>query len=561
MDVPHTLLKWLRKLRPKFKELEEIYTDLDQSRRFDAIYGMMLVLSCLIALLGLLVNSPAVIIGAMLISPLMGPILCCGLALTLAEWEMGKKAARNVAFSIVEAVVIAALATALSPLREATPEILARSNPNLMDLLIAVFSGIAGVLALTSGKPGLTIIPGVAIATAVMPPLATTGYGLATGQWAISRGSFLLFFTNLTAIVISADLVFLYIGFRPQQRILQHEHHVLVRYRILVATLILAVVSIPLIRTLLTAARQARVRQEITQTLRSGLQRPGVSQVSTVDFDLRDGEVSINAVLRTTEFVQMSQVHQLEETLSQRLDRKVQLHVEQVRVEEDPAAESARLRNFVASVIGSQPAAPRTAGELLLDVGSRTRGELEPLLQPLGVTSPQVRAVSLQEGNLLTVEVAGAGSRPLGPDALSVAAAALGRGNGSRVQLRVSLRLLPPQATPPADLISFAPRSPLPDRAALARARAWLEPWDKRDDLAVTLAAAPGASEALNARRLAELRRRLSRKVEGLPELDPSLPADTWQLRVQQELKVGGEPPAAPAATPAAPAASPATPK
>jgi len=560
MDVPRTLLGWLRKTRPDFKDLEAIYTDLDQSRRFDAIYGMMLVLSCLIGLLGLLVNSPAVIIGAMLISPLMGPILCCGLALTLAEWEMGKKAARNVAFSILEAVLIAALATLLSPLREATPEILARSNPNLMDLLIAVFSGIAGVLALTSGKPGLTIIPGVAIATAVMPPLATTGYGLATAQWSIARGSFLLFFTNLTAIVISADLVFLYIGFRPRQRMLQREHRHLVRYRILAATLILAIVSIPLVRTLLTAARQAHVRQEITTTLRAGLQRPGVSQVSSVEFDLRDGEVAINAVLRTTEFVQMSQVHQLEEVLSRKLDRKVQLHLEQVRVEEDPAAESARLRNFVASVIGAQPPAPRTAGELLLDVGNRTRGELEPLLQPLGVRSPQVRAVSLREGNLLSVEVAGAGSRPLERDALSVAAAALGRGNGSRVQITAALRLLPPEATPPADLIPFAPRSSIPDRAALARASAWLAPWKERDDLVLTLQTAPGASDALQSRRLAELVRRLPRKIEGTPALDPTLPADTWRLLVQQDLKVGGEPQAT-AAAPAQPAASPTAPK
>jgi len=538
---------WLRRLRPDFKPLEDIYNDLYENRQFDAVYALMLVLSCLIALLGLLVNSPAVIIGAMLISPLMGPILSCGLALTLAEWELGKKAARNVVLSVVEAIVVAALATALSPLREATPEILARSNPNLMDLLIAFFSGVAGVLALTSRKGGLTIIPGVAIATAVMPPLATAGYGLATGQWAIFGGAFLLFFTNLTVIVISADLVFLFVGFRPRQRMQQHEHRTLVRYRILAAALILAVISIPLVRTLLTAARQTRVRQEITRTLRATLQRPGVSQVSTVEFDLRDGEVSINAVLRTTEFVQMGEVHSLEEALSRSLDRKVRLHLEQVRVEQDPAAESARLRDFVASVIGSQPPAGRTPGELLLDLGSRTRAELEPLLQPLGVRSPQVRSVSLQEGNLLAVQVAGAGARPLQPDALSVAAASLAHGNGSRVQLGVTLRLLPPETAPPADLISFAPRSAIPERIALERASAWLAPWSQRDDLTLTLEAAPGASEALTARRLAELRRRLPLKIEGSPARDSALAADTWRLRVQQDLKVLGEPPANPA--------------
>jgi uncharacterized hydrophobic protein (TIGR00271 family) len=551
MDVPRRLFGWLRKLQPDFKDLEAIYSDLYQGRQFDAVYAIMLVLSCLIALLGLLVNSPAVIIGAMLISPLMGPILSCGLALTLAEWTMGWKAARNVAFSVLEAVLIAALATALSPLREATPEILARSNPNLMDLLIAFFSGVAGVLALTSRKPGLTIIPGVAIATAVMPPLATTGYGLATGQWGIFRGSFLLFFTNLAAIIISADLVFLFVGFRPRHRMLQHEHHIMVRYRILAATLILAVISAPLLRTLLSAARQARVRQEITRTLRSDLQRPGISQVSGIEFDLRDGEVSIEATLRTTEYVQLSEVRRVEERLARLLDRKVQLHLEQVRVEQDPAAESARLRNFVASVIGPQPPPARSASELLLDLENRTRRELEPLLQPVGVLAPQVRSISLQEGNLLVLEVTGTGSRPLEPDALAVAAASLARGSSTRLQLRVSLRVAPGEATPPPDLVSFAPRSAIPDRADLARARAWLAPWRERGDLLLTLQAPTGVSEPLTARRLAALRRSLPLRSEAAPAQESSLAADTWRLRLQQELTAGGEPPAPPAASPA----------
>ena len=98
---------WLTQIRDLFRSRNEIYEDASEGRQFDAIYFIMLVLSCLIALLGLLLNSPAVIIGAMLISPLMGPILSCGLALTVADWKLGKKAARNVAFSIVETILIA----------------------------------------------------------------------------------------------------------------------------------------------------------------------------------------------------------------------------------------------------------------------------------------------------------------------------------------------------------------------------------------------------------------------------------------------------------------------
>lgn len=191
----------LSRMRTLLRSREEIFQDASEGRQFDAVYFAMLVLSCLIALLGLLLNSPAVIIGAMLISPLMGPILTCGLALTTADWRLGKKAGWNVVLSVAEAVLIAAIATKLSPLKDATPEILARTNPNLMDLLVAFFSGLAGTLAMSSRTAGLMILPGVAIATAVMPPLATIGFGVSTGQWAVARGAFMLFFTNFMAIV------------------------------------------------------------------------------------------------------------------------------------------------------------------------------------------------------------------------------------------------------------------------------------------------------------------------------------------------------------------------
>jgi uncharacterized membrane protein len=110
-------------VRKLFRPAVQIYQDAHEGRQFDVAYFVMLVLAGLIALLGLLLNSPAVIIAAMLISPLMGSILACGLALTAADWDVGKKAARNVALSVVQVIVIAVLATRLSPLREVTSEI------------------------------------------------------------------------------------------------------------------------------------------------------------------------------------------------------------------------------------------------------------------------------------------------------------------------------------------------------------------------------------------------------------------------------------------------------
>lgn len=132
----------------------------------------MLALSGLIALFGLLQNSVAVIIDAMLISPLMNPILAGALALLLGDGRLGEKAAIILGISIGGVIVITGIVAWLSPLKEVTPEILARTNPNLLDLFIAFLSGLAGTLALRSGSTNLTIIPGVAIAVAVVPPLA-----------------------------------------------------------------------------------------------------------------------------------------------------------------------------------------------------------------------------------------------------------------------------------------------------------------------------------------------------------------------------------------------------
>ncbi|HXE90247.1 MAG TPA: DUF389 domain-containing protein [Terriglobales bacterium] len=534
---------WLQRLRPEFRDLEEIYRDIYEGRQFDAVYAGMLVLSCLIALLGLLVNSPAVIIGAMLISPLMGPILSCGLALTLAEWNLGRKAVRNVGFSVLEAVTIAAVATLLSPLKEATPEILARSNPNLMDLLIAFFSGVAGVLALTSRKMGMTIIPGVAIATAVMPPLATVGYGLATAQWGIAGGAFLLFFTNLTAIVISADLIFLWVGFRPAHTMLKHEHKLLVRYRIIAATVILALISIPLVRTLYQAATQARMRQAISSTLRA-LEQPGKSRLSGVDFRVSDDAVTVSAILHTTEYVELPQVRQVETALGDRLGRRVRLRLEQIRVEEDPAGESRRLRDFLASAMirpSTTPELARTAGTLLSDVQGKVEAALQPLLPPMGLAAGKVQMVGRQADDSIVIEVAASAPQPGDPQAWAVAAASLAHDLGSRVRLRARVHLTPAEDEP-ADLISFAASSVVPEAASVARARRWLEPLRERDDLTSRWVAPAGVDPALTARRIAALRRRLPLSIADEPATDSALPPDTLRIHVEQQISVSAEP-------------------
>ena len=165
----------------------------------------ILIFAILIASLGLNVNSTAVIIGAMLISPLMGPIIGMGLAVGIGDFYLFRRALKNYAVATLISIVTAALYFLLSPLGEAQSELLARTSPTLFDVLIAFCGGAAGVLALTTKSKG-QVIPGVAIATALMPPLCTAGYGLATAQWAYFLGAFYLYFINTVFIAISTFL-------------------------------------------------------------------------------------------------------------------------------------------------------------------------------------------------------------------------------------------------------------------------------------------------------------------------------------------------------------------
>lgn len=165
----------------------------------------ILMFAILIASLGLNVNSTAVIIGAMLISPLMGPIIGMGLSVGISDLDLLKQSLKNYGVATLISVVTATVYFSLSPLSEARSELLARTSPTLYDVMIAFFGGAAGVLALTTKSKG-QVIPGVAIATALMPPLCTAGYGLATAQWAYFFGAFYLFFINTVFIAASTFL-------------------------------------------------------------------------------------------------------------------------------------------------------------------------------------------------------------------------------------------------------------------------------------------------------------------------------------------------------------------
>ncbi len=201
------------------------------------------ILACaiIVASVGLNVNSTAVIIGAMLISPLMGPIVASGFALGIYDFELLKKALRNLLTATIVSLIVSTIYFFISPFKEVQSEILARTSPNIYDILIAFFGGLVGVIAVTRVEKG-NPIPGVAIATALMPPLCTAGYGLATGQIRFFLGAFFLYCINCVFICIATFVIVKYLKY-PAKAQVDIKHQKQVRYGVTAIVLLMLLPS------------------------------------------------------------------------------------------------------------------------------------------------------------------------------------------------------------------------------------------------------------------------------------------------------------------------------
>jgi len=201
------------------------------------------ILACaiVVASVGLNVNSTAVIIGAMLISPLMGPIVGAGFALGTYDFPLLKKSFKNLGIATFVSLFISALYFFVSPFKETQSELLARTSPNIYDVLIAFFGGLVGVIAITRVEKG-NPIPGVAIATALMPPLCTAGYGLAIGNYQYFFGAFYLYVINCFFICIATFFIVKFLKY-PAVSMVNDKHEKAIRYGITAFIIVLIVPS------------------------------------------------------------------------------------------------------------------------------------------------------------------------------------------------------------------------------------------------------------------------------------------------------------------------------
>jgi uncharacterized hydrophobic protein (TIGR00271 family) len=303
--------------RLKLSDRAETYVRIRRGARPNLDFYVLISLSAIIAALGLIVNSAAVVIGAMLVAPLMSPIVGSGLAMVLGNVRFLRLSIGAVARGAALALVLGAVIGLFQIGKPLTPELLARTQPSIIDLLIALFSGIAAAYAL-SKSTAAAALPGVAIAAALVPPLATSGVVFTAGYYVESLGALLLFVTNFIAITIGSAVVFLVLGFRPTRAVKERKE---VRQRsVLVALVSLALVSLILVTTtyLLNekSRDEARIR-EVTEEQLLEVTGAKLGEVRIVSFENR--HLALEVVARSTKQISYQEVRDLQEAIGEQL--------------------------------------------------------------------------------------------------------------------------------------------------------------------------------------------------------------------------------------------------
>lgn len=339
-------LWWYNKF-PSEIDHEQIVGAVIEDGRMTSRYSFMVTMACAIAILGLLLSSPAVIIGAMLISPLMGPIMSLGFSLCIMDFKQMKKALEAIVIGMLLALMISSVIVHVSPLSDPTPEIMARTQPNLFDLLVAIFSGLAGGYATIRQKGG-TIV-GVAIATALMPPLAVVGYGISTASWPIAQGAFFLFMTNLLAISLSVTLIAKWYGFgtesSPKQTFWQTA---------LVAG-VFTLLSIPLGISLSKIAYQSYVTKTTKAEL-SAYFADTASQISNFSISFKtDNSMAVNSIMITDSYKPKAE-KELQEYLEKKFGKTVNLSLNQIVMAKQQQEEVAQSQDVVVDTALANPA-------------------------------------------------------------------------------------------------------------------------------------------------------------------------------------------------------------
>ncbi len=330
------IVRFLQKLIHPLTADEKIVVtqDIRESASSSFDFFLLVVLSCSIATLGLITDSPAVIIGAMLVAPLMSPIIGVGMASITGDSSLARNSATALLRGAGLAILLSTLMTmgnARLPfvvLQELPSEVLSRIHPSPIDLAIALAGGLAAAYALT--RPNISAaLPGVAIATALMPPLCTVGIGIALGHWDVAGGALLLFVTNSITIAFASALVFFLRGFSPDTHIVNRR----LPHTLVISALITLTLLVPLTYYSVQFFQQANENRRINDVVNAEVARLKADLVEMkVSYSGNDLDMIIT--VRTSSALRYEQVIALQKAIVDGLQRPVSLRVNQVFTEQ-----------------------------------------------------------------------------------------------------------------------------------------------------------------------------------------------------------------------------------
>lgn len=313
-ELANRPLSWIHHSDPE--EVKETFIAIHENALASESYKVLMVLSTLLATVGLFANATPVIIGAMILAPLMSPIISLSMGVLRQNMDLLLTSSRTLLIGITLALLFGTLLTWMIPLTMVTPEIQARLSPNLLDLGVAIFSGIAAAYASARSEVAKSLA-GVAIAVALVPPLAVASIGIGWWEWSIFWGAFLLFLTNLVGIILAAATTFLIMGFSPFH---------LAKRGLLISTVFVVMVSIPLVLAFNSLVQKQRIT--------SVLQEFAFEPIEVNDIQVISSEKYIISVkLLTNRVLQTDDISAVKRKMEQALGHSIRLEAQQVVVQ------------------------------------------------------------------------------------------------------------------------------------------------------------------------------------------------------------------------------------
>lgn len=327
-------ISWI-KTTPERREL--VVRDVTAGSEPGVRFYLLLSTSALIAAFGLIANSAAVIIGAMLVSPLMTPIMGSALGLVIGDARLFANAMRSVVVGTVLAILFSAVLGILPLALEATPEMLARTSPTLLDIFVAILAGFAGSYAMIDEKVS-PALPGVAIAVAIVPPLSNTGICLSLGYYDGAFGSFMLFFANFLSILLVASGTFIAAGLTPRSQLKKDKHFI--------RSLVIAVVGFVIVAGFLTYSLVAIVKDRglkdsIGTVLSSEFDKLHSTSIDNYVYDIEGGKLFVLASVRSPVIMTPKDVKKIESSFAEKIDMPVQLIIRTIISKDVSASGSA----------------------------------------------------------------------------------------------------------------------------------------------------------------------------------------------------------------------------